>query len=245
VLTDVFNLVLLSTLLITLAACESSAQHDANKGGPSTESDEDVVTDSDADTDDTDIATDTNTDSETDTPKSSETEIENEWGFPMRIPGYADLDGPGCEWEPKDHIDWLCTLVYEDLFGVVYIQSDPVECSDENPMPLYETQAALIHIDGALRPLPTARLEVVEHENDAFLDFDFEERHYHYGHSDLADWGTACHPMDCLVVSDLDGEMIHDGCDRGRSLPIVCVKVEKDGSFEPLVDTFEGCAEWY
>ncbi len=169
--------------------------------------------------------------------------IPNEWGFPMRVPGESEVV---CYLIPEEQVDWVCTLEYESMSGVIYFQSNPVECPQDRARPIYAVAEALISIDDNIESLSNPVYELVEHVNNSFIDFDYKGRHYRYDHSDISDYGTACHSMDCLIVSETTGgAVIENGCTEARTLPIACVQVGTDGTLPKLEDTFKGCDDYW
>lgn len=47
--------------------------------------------------------------------------------------------------------------------------------------------------------------------------------------------------MDCLQVYDADDNLVEDGCTCDRTLPMVCVAVQTDGTWAALEDSFATC----
>ena len=76
------------------------------------------------------------------------------------------------------------------------------------------------------------------------MEFDYDGKHYRYYHSFWTSfsWYTCYQEFDCIQVYTLGHSLIEDGCEEGeRSLPIVCVKIKEDKSYDPLVDEFKPC----
>lgn len=168
--------------------------------------------------------------------------IPNEWGFDMRYPvndrlSCSSASEPTVAWPDAD---WICSFSYGGVEAVVYVQASPVRC-EEFMGPVLETRVAQVYLDGEVSPLTdTAYDWGGNHHNDA-LEFSFGGRHYRAFHSSIGFGWRACHPMDCLQVSDAAGTLIEDGCTCDRTVPAVCVQVRSDGTWDELIDTFEVC----
>ncbi|MBN1773846.1 MAG: hypothetical protein JXB32_21475 [Deltaproteobacteria bacterium] len=168
--------------------------------------------------------------------------IPNEWGFDIRYPDDDRLPctEPGeitTEWPDAD---WICSFSYDGVDAVVYVQATPVRCEDFMG-PVLETRVGQVWVDGVVSPLgDTAYDWGGNHHNDS-LEFAFGGRRYLAYHSSIGFGWRACHPMDCLQVSDATGTMLEDGCTCDRTVPAVCVQVRSDGTWDELVDTFAVC----
>ena len=147
--------------------------------------------------------------------------------------------GPGL-FDDRDHV---CTFAYGDWEGHIYFQATATDCFMlMGPSPTYSVIGAWMSLDGTVTPLDNPSYDIGgNHQND-FFEFDFEGQHFKYYHSTFGMGWRACQPMDCLQI--LAGEeIVEDGClPKDRSLPIICVPVEADGTYAELVDTFAPCA---
>ena len=240
------RLTVVCVFTIWIIACDDSSTSNAADTGDSDAPNSSDSSDDSDDTGGTESNEATNTDSsssdlparETDDSETGTGEIENEWQFSMRKPTETDLI---CSMMPTLQTDWLCTIEFDGYSGVFYIQNDPVECLD-HPMPAFATRRAVLAQDGEFTPLEQPVYEMVEHPFNSFFDFNLGAYHFRYDHSDIAEYGTACAPMDCIVVtSRTDGSIIENGCTSARTLPVVCAQVQSDGTFKELVDEFENC----
>jgi hypothetical protein len=98
-----------------------------------------------------------------------------------------------------------------------------------------------ISFDGVVTPLGSPNYDWGSNHRNDWFTFLEQDVTYTYSHSSLGLGWRACFPMDCLQVLDADNQFIEDGCTTDRTLPIVCNPILDDGTFAPLVDTFEKC----
>jgi hypothetical protein len=174
----------------------------------------------------------------------------DEFGFVRRIP--AEERSVTCSEYPEGlpeepalfpDADVLCTFDDGTTTGHVYIQATPVDCTVlMGATPIYELTGGWMSVADAVTPLENASYDFGgNHANDA-LEFDYAGQHYRYFHSSLGFGGRACQPMDCLQIYEPDATtLIEDGCTMDRTLPVVCVAIEPNGSAPPLDDTFAPC----
>ena len=166
--------------------------------------------------------------------------IDNEWGFDMKMPLERTLD---CAGTPQAFLDanWLCTFDYGGTTGMVYAAATPVSCIETmSYIPTFEA-VGQIWIDGTVTDLDNVAYDWGGNHHNDQVDLDWNGQHYTYSHSSFGFGWRSCQNMDCLVVTTLDGTSVQDGCGCDRSLPIVCVEVQADGSWAELADTFERC----
>jgi hypothetical protein len=148
--------------------------------------------------------------------------------------------GGGSSVEDFSDVDWVCTYDYDGEQGHLYVQSTPVSCVwMMSAQATYETQSAQVSIDGQLHPLENAQYFWGGNHRNDYLTFEYDGRSYDYNHSSFGSGWRACQNMDCMTVDD-HGDL-DDGCTVDRTLPVICVKIESDGTHAPLVDTFEPC----
>jgi hypothetical protein len=169
-----------------------------------------------------------------------------DFGFDVRVPQWHDYTCEGgmmgdVEMHELD-TDWICTFDDGGQQGWVYAQATPTGCFvTMGATPTYTPGGAWFS-DGA-------KVVAVDkpaydygggHHNDS-LAFDWNGKHYKVYHSSFG-WGwRACQNMDCLQVYGAGGALETDGCTTDRTLPVVCVQVKEDGTYDPLIDTFEKC----
>jgi len=188
-----------------------------------------------------DDTSDTDTDADTDSDSDSDTDLPNDWGFDMRVPQTRTLECAGGTHE-FDDMDWLCTFPLQNVTGMIYIAATPTDCFETmSVVPSFEARGQ-IEIDGAISDLSSPMYDWGgNHHNDA-LDFDWDDQHFRMYHSSFGMGWRSCQPMDCMqVFESFGGEMVEDGCTCDRSLPTVCVQVQKDGTWVEFDDTFAVC----
>ena len=188
-------------------------------------------------------------DSDTGSDAATGETIANEWGLPVRVPRLHSLEFelPWGETQTVEVLDadWLCTFVHAGVTAMVYSRAMPVGMGQSmSGYPICTSEGAWMSRDGSVSTLANPAYDWGgNHHNDA-LEFDLDGHRYQYFHSSIGAGFRSCHTMDCLKVFDADGAaLVEDGCTAERTLPIVCVQVREDGTWEPLVDTFQPCAQ--
>ena len=167
--------------------------------------------------------------------------IDNEWGFSMETPRTRTVHCEGADLKTPD-ADWLCTVEQDGKTGVIYVQSTPVSCYVVSGIiPVYETVTAELWMDGAVTTLSDAQYDYGGGHHNDNLRVTVNGTRLEYNHSSLDYRIRACQPMDCAMLLDDDDAVVENGCLCDRSLPVVCSEVKTDGTFAPLVDTFEMC----
>ena len=137
--------------------------------------------------------------------------------------------------------DQLCTFVYGGRSGFLYFQATPAVCEVlMSDIAVYNT-VGWISFDGQVTPLVDPTYDWGSNHRNNWFTFVEQDVTYKYYHSSLGLGWRACFPMDCLQVLAADNQFIEDGCTTDRILPIVCNPILDDGTFAPLVDTFEKC----
>ena len=175
----------------------------------------------------------------------------SEFGFNLRVPQERLVtcskypDGyPGAKTPQKlMDVDYLCTFKHGGQDGMLYVQATPSDCEViMNATPIF-TSHGWVAIGGKVTELQGAGYDWGgNHHNDS-LAFDWNGKHYGVYHSSFGFGWRKCQPPDCLQVSPAAGQNpTEDGCTKDRTLPVVCVPMEADGSHKALVDTFKKCA---
>jgi len=170
-----------------------------------------------------------------------------DFGFDVRLPQahefVCEVPWGGTETYEWSDADWICTFDVGATHGYVYLQSTPSECIvTMGSVPGYTGQAGWISIDGQVSELGKPGYDWGgNHHNDS-ISFDWQGKHYEYYHSSFGFGWRSCQNVDCLQVYSADGGALEDdGCTTDRTLPAVCSGVKPDGTWDPLVDTFEKC----
>lgn len=168
----------------------------------------------------------------------------DEHNFCIRTPKEREVpqEGMGGEnttikmWD-KDHV---CTLKYKELDGFFYIQANPIKVKMMFGT-IYETQGAWVSFNGKVESVPGIYDGGGNHQND-WAKLSYGGYDIKYYHSSFGFGFRACQPMDCLQIFEPGGASpIDDGCTKDRTIPIVCVEVQHDGSVPELKDNFKKC----
>lgn len=182
-----------------------------------------------------------------DTQDAKPDQSSGEYGFDWRIPESHSLECVGGFMgdtvEDFMDTDWLCTFEHGGVSGFLYLQATPTQCETMmSSIPVYTEVQAFLSVDNVVSKLDNASYDWGGNHNNDELGFDYEGHHYRYYHSSFG-WGwRKCLPMDCVEVYDAAGTTLEEaGCESDRSLPVVCVPIQADGTHEALVDTFEKC----
>ena len=155
----------------------------------------------------------------------------------MECSGSGPVEGP----QQFADADWLCTFEDGDALGQIYVQATAVSCMVlMSAVPTYEVQLAQIAMDGTLSALQNAAYDSGGNHQNNWLSFDYSGKTYQYDHSSFGAGWHACHPMDCLRITE--NGATDDGCTCDRTHPVVCVPIQADGTHAELIDTFEVCA---
>jgi hypothetical protein len=170
------------------------------------------------------------------------------YGFSIRVPQYRTVS---CQTEmgttesaQELEVDLLCTFVYAGESGHIYLRSKPAGCKFlMGPVVTFELESAQLALGDDIIALENAVYDRGgNHMNDSF-EFDYQQQHFKYYHSSFGFGFRACQPMDCIQVfnSSADDDPVQDGCTAERTLPVVCIEVQEDGSFDELEDSFAPC----
>lgn len=186
---------------------------------------------------------------------SAKSEIQNDFGFIMRIPQTRTIHCPPLGPPPDASttqpvqqldVDWICTFAEGEVSGHIYVQNTPTGCvgSGMSNNPTFTAGTAVISVGGAVVPLTEAQYEWGgNHHNDS-LSFGYGGKYYRYFHSSLGYGGRSCQNMDCIkVYQSKTGTIVTDGCTASRTLPIVCLGVEQGKTYgeKDFTDTFKKC----
>jgi hypothetical protein len=136
--------------------------------------------------------------------------------------------------------DYVCTFLYPGSSGWVYIQDTPLKDNGMAGGPEYRTDGAWTSFAEVVASVPALYNPGGNHRNDT-ITITSDGTVYRYGHSSMGWGGRTCRNADCLQVLDApDGNITEDGCGTGRTLPVVCVDVQQDGTIGAFDDPFEG-----
>ena len=163
--------------------------------------------------------------------------------FDFRIPQTRTLEctGSGPVEGPQEFADadWLCTLEDGDVRGQIYVQASAVSCMVlMSAVPTYEVQLQ-VAVGDTVSTVEGATYDSGGNHRNDWLSFDFGGKTYQYDHSSFGAGWHACHPMDCLRITE--DRSTDDGCTCDRTHPVVCVQIQADGTHDELLDTFEVC----
>ncbi len=168
-------------------------------------------------------------------------------GFRIRVPlpRTIPIEGPGGQTgtTQASDLDWVCTLKYDDVDGFLYLQLRPLK---DRGWVLggitYQADGAWVSVGGTVTPVEASYDVGGNHRNDWIL-LAWAGSSVRYYHSSMGRSWRKCQPPDCLQISagDGTGPILQDGCTPERTLPVVCVNVQPDGTVPPLVDTFQKC----
>lgn len=168
-------------------------------------------------------------------------------GFEIRIPGSNEITCPGVgggtETFDQPDADHVCTFAHGGSFGQLYVQASASGCAPGGfgGTPIYDVVGAWMAMDGKVVSLAEPGYDWGGNHHNDFITFSWGGTKYKVYHSSFG-WGwRACQPPDCMQVLSSGGAVVEDGCTKDRTLPVVCVLVEADGTVPPLVDTFEPC----
>lgn len=156
------------------------------------------------------------------------------FGFHIRTPEAHDM---GLYGEILD-VDYVCTFTYGAHDGHFYVMNTPETCGAVAGCQC-TTHGAWLSIDGEVFDVPATYSWGGNHEND-WVRFEFDGYTFRYFHSSFGYGWRACQEPDCLQVYR-DEELVLDGCEPERSIPVTCRRVRADGTFLPLTDNFEPC----
>ena len=168
-------------------------------------------------------------------------------GFRIRVPQphTIPIEGPGGRTgtTQASDLDWVCTLKYDDVDGFLYLQLRPLK--DRGWILggiAYQADGAWVSVAGVVTAVDASYDVGGNHRNDWIL-LARDGSNIKYYHSSMGRSWRKCQDPDCLQISagDGTGPILVDGCTPARTLPIVCVRVQPDGTVPPLIDTFKKC----
>ncbi len=140
--------------------------------------------------------------------------------------------------------DWLCTFSWDGDTGIVYTQNTVVACEPigMSNIPVYENRGIWLSLSNNILVLDEPEYESGGNHKNNSMAFTYDNLRFRYYHSSFGFGWRSCQPMDCMQVSELDGDIIEDGCTCDRSLPVVCISIQEDGSWsDDMSDQFEVC----
>ena len=157
-------------------------------------------------------------------------------GFCVRVPEKHVVSSSEI-WD----LDQLCTYASGKTPGYFYVQATPSAL--DNPTGAnYTTVGAWVSFNDVAQKVTATYDGGGNHRNDA-CEIVFDSTVLRYYHSSFGFGWRCCQPMDCFqVLAGPAGAVTDNGCGVDRTHPVVCVKVQQDGTWAALVDTFAMCA---
>ena len=167
------------------------------------------------------------------------------FGFAVRVPQNRTITcmGPGGMSYEADFpdIDTICAIDHGNLVAHLYVQSRATDCGLGLTGMTYSTDGAWISDAMGVRAA-TATYDLGGNHRNDFILLDHGGQHYKLYHSSFGFGWRACAPPDCLEVYQADRTtLVTNGCDVARSIPIVCKRVNNDGTVPDMVDDFMWC----
>ncbi len=175
--------------------------------------------------------------------------LDPEYGFQLRSPKQDyNIQCEGTDWEGNPGFfegadaDWMCSFDYNGEVGRIYVQATPTSCVIMmSVLPEYTTKVWLSLGDAPVAMEKPGYDFGGNHMNNSFW-FTYDGKKFTYDHSSFGFGFRCCQPVDCIRVAEAAGTpVLEDGCTKERTLPVVCVPVKADGTYDDLVDTFKPC----
>jgi len=165
-------------------------------------------------------------------------------GFFVRVPQTRTVTcGDGTTADAPD-VDLVCQLPWDGKTYYVYVQSHPTACFEMMMTPTFDVDGAWMSVDGTVTEADATYDWGGNHHNDK-LQITYAEMIFQLYHSSFGVGWRSCARPDCLLINDANLNIVQDGCVPTRTLPVVCVLVNADGSLpefvDPLVDNPEAC----
>ena len=139
--------------------------------------------------------------------------------------------------------DLICSFKYDGEEGFVYVQSNPTKCIGGELTPVYEVHKAEFFVNGSIQEITNVQYYGGGSHGTYSIKFTYKGKVFDYDYSTMGMGGRPCQDVDCMRVYEADGKtLVQDGCvKKERSLPIVCRRAKKDGTFASFEDTYHIC----
>jgi hypothetical protein len=175
--------------------------------------------------------------------------------FPLRVPGTNTVTCSAGEPYTGDFIevDHVCRIDNAHFQGDIYLQANPTDCL--NAMSLVPTEfsvTAFAKVGGVVSQISGTYDWGGNHHVDQ-IQFAVGGETFVIWHSSVAPGFHPCAPPDCMLTCptgaefttcDRYGGFTVDGCERvlhggPPPLPVLCARVNADGSVPPLLNPWE------
>jgi hypothetical protein len=139
--------------------------------------------------------------------------------------------------------DLICSFKYDGEEGFVYVQSNPTKCIGGELTPVYEVHKAEFFVNGSMQEITNVQYYGGGSHGTYSVKFTYKGKVFDYDYSTMGMGGRPCQDVDCMRVYEADGKtLVQNGCVKEeRSLPIVCRRAKKDGTFASFEDTYHIC----
>ena len=139
--------------------------------------------------------------------------------------------------------DLICSFKYDGEEGFVYVQNNPTKCIGGELTPVYEVHKAEFFVNGSMQEITNVQYYGGGSHGTYSIKFTYKGKVFDYDYSTMGMGGRPCQDVDCMRVYEADGKtLVQDGCvKKERSLPIVCRRAKKDGTFASFEDTYHIC----
>ncbi|MFO0745979.1 MAG: hypothetical protein U1F43_09930 [Myxococcota bacterium] len=235
-----YSIPTLPFLATALVACGDDAKTNPDSAADSVaDSAADTVADSVADS-----VADTTPDTATDIVDEDVPTHIDDLGFEIRVPQLrtvpsVDFGGTPGTVQMSD-VDHVCKLVVDGFDGYVYVRGNPVSCPAFGGCD-YDVSGAWVKVGTDLSPLAGVDYDFGGNHHNDWLVIPNGTRSLKLYHSSFGFGFRSCQPPDCAQIYD-GATLVTDGCTKDRTLPVICVRIEDDGTEPPLEDTFAKCA---
>ena len=139
--------------------------------------------------------------------------------------------------------DLICSFKYDGEEGFVYVQNNPTKCIGGELTPVYEVHKAEFFVNGSMQEITNVQYYGGGSHGTYSVKFTYKGKVFDYDYSTMGMGGRPCQDVDCMRVYEADGKtLVQNGCVKEeRSLPIVCRRAKKDGTFASFEDTYHIC----
>lgn len=139
--------------------------------------------------------------------------------------------------------DLICSFKYDGEEGFVYVQSNPTKCIGSELIPVYDVHKAEFFVNGSKQEITDVKYYGGGSHGTYSIRFTYKGKVFDYGYSTMGMGGRPCQDVDCMRVYESDGKtLVQNGCVKEeRSLPVVCRRAKKDGTFASFDDTYHIC----